>query len=224
MRRPTAGREAAERRGALTAAAPSLRSPPARRLPAKGAGSWRRSPHREDGECKRRDDRGDRMDHPIIGKLRLRRAHRPQPQPSAMPPAPSKKSAGLRGARPARRRAPRRPALLCPEPARTAAAWRARCSPSWPACTARDTDAGVRGTAAGAARTATVGAGSTLISRNARMPAQRPTGARLVAESALVPNHHRLTTSAARPGRAPPPVAQRRSTATPPATREAAQQ
>jgi hypothetical protein len=43
-----------------------------------------------------------------------------------------------------RRRAPRRPAHLCPEPARTAADGRARRSSSWPACTARDKDAGVR--------------------------------------------------------------------------------
>jgi hypothetical protein len=44
-RRPTAARGAAERRGALTAAAPSLRLCPARRLPPLSAGAWRGRPH-----------------------------------------------------------------------------------------------------------------------------------------------------------------------------------
>ncbi len=47
-RRLHAAREAAERRAALQAMRRSLRSGPARRLPAMSAGSWRRSPHQED--------------------------------------------------------------------------------------------------------------------------------------------------------------------------------
>ena len=46
-----------------------------RRVRAPGAGARTG----KTGECKRRDDRGDRMDHPIIGKLRLRRAHSHSP-------------------------------------------------------------------------------------------------------------------------------------------------
>ena len=44
MRRPTAGREAAECRGALTAAAPSLRSPPAAPLAGEGCGLLAQEP------------------------------------------------------------------------------------------------------------------------------------------------------------------------------------
>jgi hypothetical protein len=88
MRRPTAGREAAERRRALSAVAPRLRAPPVRRLPPLGCAA------------------------------RVRPA----------------------------RRAPRRPARLFPEPARTAAAGTSAAPQSCPSCSARD---GTRACAAG---------------------------------------------------------------------------
>jgi len=96
----------------------------------------------EDGECKRRDDRGDRMDHPIIGKLPPPIGPKPEPQPSAMPPAPSKKPAGLCGARPSSpSRATQASAPLSGAGAHGRGLARAVLAVS---CTARDKDAGGR--------------------------------------------------------------------------------
>ena len=120
MRRPTAGRGAAECRVARDAMRRACGRPRPRRLPAKGAGSWRRSPHREDGECKRRDDRGDRMDHPIIGKLRLRspegpsRSQRPCRRPLERRPLAGAACAQLAVARHAGQRSSVRSRLLGP--------------------------------------------------------------------------------------------------------------
>lgn len=146
-----------------SAAATSLRSRPARRLLAVGAGGWRGRPHLEGRHCKRCAGAARPCVSRVIGPRRgelLRALNRPEARVSGNEPGrrPSRKPARGRGARclsclRCERRDRERSASA---EARAASAWRAACSssswsrttparPSWRA--RRSAGRGLQGTA-----------------------------------------------------------------------------
>jgi len=136
-RRPSARREAAERRGALEAMRRSLRSPPARRLPPKSAGSWRGSPHQEaQGMQAARRKRATVCIVQLSLKLRLRRP-KPQAEAKSYAAGPFKKVRWALVVRVRRdHRAPREASAPLVR-SRRAAGWTGPCRRSCRPCKAR---------------------------------------------------------------------------------------